>query len=160
VRLSSFENGFLHELENRAFAFRAIERLSGRLLADPRRPLWQTYFELEQYNASKYQAAASRLDLTFQPGVWTKFRAWLIGSVPKCLHSVFLRFVYAKTIKYLRFLEDLRKDGPREERAFLEYMVAQEVVQIEMMKRALTGRYWEIPEILEKFIEDDAKVSS
>lgn len=152
VHDARFEAGMLKELENRAFAIRAIKRLSMRLATNPRRPLWQTYAALEDFNVPLYAAAAERLGLRFEPGLWTKLRAWLVGSVPIAFHRKFLQFVLKQTTEYLKELEELRAIGPASEREFLDYMVDQEVVQIDLMKLGVDGAYWKMPAALEGFV--------
>lgn len=152
MRKSRFEEGLLKELENRAFAIRAIKRLSDRMATDSRRPLWQTYHALEEFNVPRYAEAMARLRIQYVPGLWTKFRAWLIGSVPLLIHRAFLKTVLSQTTEYLKFLEELRKIGPEEEREFLNYMVDQEILQIDMMKLGIDGQYWKIPSLLDEFV--------
>lgn len=147
-----FEKLLRKELENRAFAIRGIKRLADRMpAADPRRVLWTTYYELEEFNVPRYAAAARRLGITYSPGIWTKAKAWAIGSTPIVLHDLLLKTVLQLTIKYLESLKELKAAGPPAENEFLQYVVDQEVVQIDMMKCGVRGSYSEIPDLFRSF---------
>ncbi|WP_237234722.1 hypothetical protein [Pseudomonas sp. TCU-HL1] len=146
IRMPSkaFIKGFRHELANRAFAFLAVGRMAERLDGDARGLFWKTYLDLEVFNGPRYEAAARRWGLGVTPGIASRLKAWAVSSVPKACHGLLLKVVYRETLKYLEWLKDLRRQGPADARAFLDYMVHQEEVQIEMMRIALSGRYSEI----------------
>ncbi|MFC9399235.1 hypothetical protein ACFTWS_39945 [Streptomyces sp. NPDC057027] len=151
--LKSFDQGFAHELQNRAFALRSMSGVARRLRGDGRTdlPFWEGYAELERFNVPRYAEAARRWNLSMQPSPWTKARAALVGSTPKFLLRRLLEFAHPKTVEYLEDLRRLRDAGPSDGRDFLEYMVQQEAVQIQMMKLALERRYSEIPTELDAF---------
>ncbi|UXY50610.1 hypothetical protein [Pseudomonas tohonis] len=136
-----FIKGFRHELANRAFALLAVERMAERLGDDRRGVFWRTYLDLEHFNGPRYQAAAIRWGLHRPPGLLTRLKAWALSSVPLALHGALLTLVYRETVKYLAWLRELQHQGPANARAFLEYMVAQEELQVEMMRLALRGQY-------------------
>lgn len=146
-----FLKGFDHELQNRAFAYLAIARMTHRLQGDPRLVFWKAYLELEQFNRPRYAAAARQwgLDVTARP--WAKAKALLVSSVPKPLIGALLKVVLKETLRYMCWLSALRKRGPAEASEFLDYMVAQEAMQIEMMKMALGGRQGEIEDFAKRF---------
>lgn len=146
-----FLQGFDHELQNRAFAYLAITRMCERLQGDVRLVFWQSYLDLEVFNRPRYEAAALQWGLNTAPGAWTKVKAWLVSSVPKPLLGTLLTVVYKETLKYMRWLRMLRNEGPRDSASFLDYMIAQEEVQIEMMHMALGGRYGEIQAHAKRF---------
>ncbi|ABB11611.1 hypothetical protein Bcep18194_B1497 [Burkholderia lata] len=136
---NAFTDGFHYEIQNRAFALRAIGRLAGRLDGDPRQRLWAAYLKLEAFNAPIYHAAATRWGMDDSPRLATRVKAWVIGSVPTCVLKPLLKYVYAQTIAYCETLRHLRDIGPSDSRALLNYMVDQEEFQIDMMKRSLEG---------------------
>ncbi|VWC57292.1 hypothetical protein BLA18112_00491 [Burkholderia lata] len=136
---NAFTDGFHYEIQNRAFAVRAIGRLAERLDGDPRQRLWAAYLKLETFNAPIYHAAATRWGMDDSPRLATRVKAWVIGSVPTCVLKPFLKYVYAQTIAYCETLRRLRDTGPSDSRAFLNYMVDQEEFQIDMMRRSLDG---------------------
>ncbi|MDR0242187.1 MAG: hypothetical protein LBJ65_11360 [Burkholderia sp.] len=137
---STFAKGFKGEIQNRAFAIRAIGRLANRLDGDPRQPLWAAYLKLEEFNVPIYRQAAARWGLDVTPKAGTLIKAWMLGSVPKCLLGPFLKLVYSKTVVYCEELRRLRNIGPSDSRDFLDYMVDQEDLQIEMMRLSLDGQ--------------------
>ena len=137
---NKFIKGFKSEIQNRAFALRAIGRLAKRLDGDPRQVLWAAYLKLEVFNAPIYQQAAAQWGLDTNPGAGTLIKAWVISSVPRCLLRPFLKFVHSQTVVYCEKLRALRSIGPSDSREFLDYMVDQEEFQIELMRFSLDGR--------------------
>ncbi|HHK0531378.1 MULTISPECIES: hypothetical protein [Pseudomonas] len=146
-----FLKGFKHELANRAFALMTVRRMAGRLEGDPWFSFWKTYWDLEVLNARRYEAAALIWGLDPAPGFATKLKAWLVSSVPRCLMVVLVKFVLKETVAYAEWLRDLCSEGPSGASAFLDYMVEQEDLQIELMRMALAGRHREIAGYAEDF---------
>ncbi|MFX1764189.1 hypothetical protein PWP93_16625 [Paraburkholderia sp. A1RI-2L] len=137
---SRFLKGFKSEIQNRAFALHAIRRLVRRLDGDSRQLLWAAYLKLEVFNDPIYRRAASRWGIDVTPTAATLAKAWLTGSVPKCILRPFLKYVHSKTVVYCDELRKLRSIGPSDSRDFLDYMVAQEDLQIELMRLSLEGQ--------------------
>lgn len=137
----TFIKGFRHELANRAFAHLAVGRMAERLDGDARGLFWKTYLDLETFNRPRYAAAARKWGLDVEAGILTRLKALAVSSVPKLLLGLLLKVVYRETVKYLGRLQDLRRQAPAEARAFMDYVVDQEQLQIEMMRMALEGRY-------------------
>lgn len=146
-----FIKGFRHELANRAFASMAVGRMAERLAGDERGLFWKTYLDLEIFNRPRYEAASAVWGLDAAAGFLTKLRAWTVSSVPKVFLGLLLQFVYRETLKYMEWLRELSLEGPADARAFLDYMVAQEEMQIEMMRLALSGRDSEIVRFADVF---------
>lgn len=149
-----FIKGFRYELANRAFAFMAVERMVERLRGDERVLFWRSYLDLEVFNRPRYEAAAREWGLDVNPGILTKLKAWGIASVPKIFLDLLLRLVCSETVKYMDRLRDLSREGPADAKAFLGYMLAQEEMQIEMMRMALQGRYSEISNFAAEFFRE------
>lgn len=149
---SEFLDGFDGEIQNRAFALRAIGRLSNRLDGDPRQPLWAAYLKLEEFNEPIYHEAAARWAMDVTPRTGTLIKAWILGSVPKFLLRSFLKLVYSKTVKYCDELRKIRSIGPLSAKEFLDYMVDQEDFQIEMMRLSLDGKDVVLARKIDSFI--------
>ncbi len=148
----AFIKGFKHEQANRAFAMRSAERLSKRLEGDVQHPFWQAYLRLEQFNAPRYQAAALAWDLDSNTGWWPEVKAWVVGLAPKILMEPALKITHTSTVRYVETLRDLQRIGPADSQDFLNYMVAQEILQVEMMELALRGEYVEIVRRVDDFM--------
>ena len=146
-----FISGFRHELANRAFALIAVRRMAERLQGDERRVLWKTYWDLERFNTPRYTAAAQQWGVAFKPGLLPLLKAWLLSSVPRVFIGLLLKLVHRETVKYLKWLNRLREIGPADAQGFLNYMIEQEDLQIEMMRLALADRYTEIAWCADRF---------
>lgn len=147
-----FIKGFKHELSNRAFALRTAERLSKRLEGDEQHTFWQAYLKLEQFNLLRYQAAAFNWDLDSNTGWWPEIKAWIVSWAPSALMEPALKATHASTVRYVETLRSLQQIGPADSQDFLNYMVAQEILQVEMMELALRGEYAEIMKHVDDFI--------
>lgn len=154
---SVFMEGMRYELANRAFSLQVSERLSQRLEGEIQQQFWLDYLKLEKFNAPRYQAVAVKLGLETRPGCWTGFKAWLVGSVPTFYLETALESAYEKTAIYLDKLQELQRIGPQEQRVFLDYMLAQEVLQLKMMDLALAGRYEDVSREVNNFITQHTK---
>ncbi|MER8041213.1 hypothetical protein ACWEP8_27050 [Streptomyces hydrogenans] len=146
-----FTKGFDYELQNRQFALISMSGVARRLDGDPRSSFWGGYSRLERFNVPRYEQAALRWGMDAKPTAWTRARGTLIGATPTFMLHSLLEFAYPRTVKYLEDLRRVRGTGPDDGLAFLDYMVDQEVVQIEMMQLALKGRFSEITPRLEEF---------
>ncbi|AZC23950.1 MULTISPECIES: hypothetical protein [Pseudomonas] len=147
----AFIHDFARELANRAFALITVRRLCERLEGDKSQVFWKTYWDLELFNADRYGAAARHWGLDATPAAMTRLKAWLISSTPKVLLGALVRVFHKGTIDYVDWLRKLRQAGPVEARAFLDYMVEQEVLQVEMMQLAIAGRYSDIAQRADAF---------
>ncbi|WP_432062398.1 hypothetical protein [Streptomyces sp. S1] len=159
---TQFTEGFDYELQNRRFALISMSGIARRLHGDPRISFWGGYSDLERFNVPRYEEAARRWGRSAKPTAWTRVRGALIGATPRFMLRPLLAFAYPKTVKYLEDLRRVRGTGPEDGKAFLDYMVDQEVVQIEMMRLALDDRFSEIAPKLEDFFSkyEDARLFS
>ncbi|MDH0646964.1 hypothetical protein N5D48_09795 [Pseudomonas sp. GD03858] len=140
----TFLKGFRHELANRAFAYLAVRRMADRLQSEPAQSFWSAYADLEAFNQPRYHAAACRWGVDPRPGPLTRLKARLVSSVPRPLQRLLLRLVHHETTKYLAWLRRLRQQGPADAGRFLDYMIDQEQLQLDMMRMALAGRYRDV----------------
>jgi len=147
-----FIKGFRYELSNRAFALRVMQYLAKSSEGYEQFHLWSAYLALEQFNEPRYQMAAAYWGLDSPPSCWVAFKAWTVRLVPRTFHSALLKCVHAATVAYVDQLKVLRGEGPSAANSFLSYMVAQEELQVEMMERAMAGRYLEIERLVAEFI--------
>lgn len=153
MRSQQFQNGIHYELQNRAFALSAIVRIANRVQGTQEYIFWSAYESLERFNTPHYLAYAEKLGLDATPSFLTKAKASLISSTPSFLLDELLKLVYAKTKVYMEDLKQVHAQGTEADREFLDYMLAQEQVQIELMELAIKKQYREIPPKIEQFIQ-------
>lgn len=146
------DKGMRYELANRAFAAISTRALAERSRGRPEGPFWAAYAELERFNAPRYRRAALRWGLPLAPSRWTRLRGAVAGATPAFLFGPLLGFVHPKTIEYVDDLRRLRAGAPTEAEAFLDYVVAQEEVQVEMMRLARAGHFEEVPALVAEHI--------
>lgn len=149
-----FLSGFRYELGNRAFALIAVGKVSQRMAGTRQDLFWGSYHALEKFNQPKYEKAAQMLGIEISIGSGPKLKGHLVGATPKFMLGALIRYVYPQTITYLKKLKKLQAIGPAAAQPFLAYMVAQEELQIEMMRLAIAQKYEEIPALLKKNLQN------
>lgn len=147
-----FLAGFEREVANRAFSLRVAGHLSRRMVDTDYAGFWSAYLRLEQFNAPLYEEVAVKWGIATDPSRWTRFRAWAVGLTPGPMMAMALESTSSRTRAYVLTLQALQSTGPEEDRVFLDYMVAQEQLQVEMMRLALAGSMEEIPPLVDAFI--------
>lgn len=147
-----FIKGIKYEIANRAFALDSIGRISNRVKGRPEYLFWHSYERLERFSAPKYAKFAEKLGLDVTPSFYTKSRAWSTNLIPTLLLDPTLKLVCFLTKIYLKDLKKVRELGNIEDKDFLDYMVAQEELQIELMELAISRKYNEIVHKTDSFI--------
>lgn len=150
---NKFMKGMKYEIANRAFALNAIERISNRVKGRPEYVFWSSYVELEKFSAPKYFEFAKKIGLDPSPSAYTRIRAWSTNLIPTLLFGSTLKLVYVLTKAYLNDLKKVRDLGNSEDMKFLDYMIAQEELQIELMELAIEKKYSEIRSKTTDFID-------
>jgi hypothetical protein len=148
-----FIHGIDYELQNRAFALKAITRIAQRVQGTPEHIFWSSYERLEKFNTPRYATYAKKLGLDPSPSFFTKAKALTVSSTPSVLLDELLKLVYSKTKVYMEDLKNVRALGPEDDNQFLDYMIAQEQVQIELMELAINKQDNQIKPKIDQFFE-------
>ncbi|WP_228296576.1 hypothetical protein [Acinetobacter seifertii] len=147
-----FIKGIKYEIANRAFALDSIGRISDRVKGRPEYTFWKSYEKLEKFSAPKYAKFAEKIGLNSTPSFYTKAKAWSTSIIPIPLIDPTIKLLCFLTKIYLKDLKKLRDLGRKEDIDFLNYMVAQEELQIELMELAILKRYVRIIDKVDDFI--------
>ena len=91
MQVTTFDDGFRHELANRDFARIAMTRLRSRTRGRPEAEFWGSYARLEEFNAPIYRTAAQRMGVTYTTSLATRLRGELVGATPRPLLTEILR---------------------------------------------------------------------
>ncbi len=103
-----FLNGIEFELQNRAFALKAITRISNRMQGTPEHVFWNAYERLENFNTAIYSAYAEKLAVDATPSFFTKLKASTLSSTPSFLLDELLKLVYSKTKVYIYLAREMK----------------------------------------------------
>ncbi len=155
-----FVEGFRHEVANRAFARLTTEKMAESVGNKDSRAFWSAYHLLETFNEPIYQHVADKWLVDTSVRWFTRAKAGAIARCPQGLHSWLLSATLTRTEDYVEILKALRAIGPESEKWFLEYMVAQEEIQVVIMKSALAGDYVDAVSHVEQFIAQNEKTSA
>lgn len=154
-----FVDGFRSEIANRNFARLVTEKLATTAAEDQGRALWSAYHSLEVFNLSIYHPVATQWGLDTTVGHVTRLKAEVLARFPQALHPWLLSSTLKRTKDYMITLEALQTIGPDSEHWFLQYMVDQEALQIDMMEKAILGDYLGAARLVEDFLEQHNQVN-
>ncbi|MAZ87591.1 MAG: hypothetical protein CL693_08090 [Cellvibrionaceae bacterium] len=149
-----FVKGFRHEAANRAFARLTTAKMMQSVDPEAGRAFWTAYHSLEIFNTTVYQYVADLWQIDITPGVLVKVKASTLAVLPTRAHPWLLRTTLARTLEYVKFLESLKEIGPASEYWFLDYMVKQEKLQVDIMALALEGDYDESVLLVKRFLSE------
>lgn len=152
-----FIDGFQYEIANRSFSLMTSKQMIEKFDGEPMQIFWKSYQRLEQFNVEQYARVVNQFGLNMQPELWAEGKAYLLGLLPKIFIDFALQSALNKTKIYVDKLSYLRGIGPESDIDFLDYMVAQESLQVEMMQLALDGRYQDSQILVDLFIDKFTK---
>ncbi len=103
--------------------------------------VWKAYHRLYAFNRPLYEYMASKFGVSNTPSRFTRFRGWISGVAGKYFPGLTLSATNRLANRYVEQLKTMRDEGPPEHRAFLDYVVAMEQVQIDFLADAVEGNY-------------------
>lgn len=144
---------FQHEVQNRAFALRAVASMASEVAAPEDVSLYSAWRDFEEFNQRRYAPYAARYGFSQSPG-WT---ARLKASVAKLAETILserqvLRFMHKETKKYAAKLAKITEIAPQDDKDFYEYVVRQEYFQVSVLEARLDGDASEATRLLKAFI--------
>ncbi|MCA0899544.1 hypothetical protein [Microbulbifer agarilyticus] len=151
---SEFETGFKEEVSNRTYAHLVTKKLLSRTSSSEMGIFWRAYHQLEEFQAPLYSNICKRWGIDKSVGLSQKIKSSLIACAPRFLFSGMLVSTKKATEEYVDTLKSLAKIGPKSDKWFLDYMVAQESLQVHMLNLAIEKRYTEASAEVSTFIKE------
>ena len=141
-----------YEYNNRTFAYISMKKAAQVLEGEPAGSFYQAYFDMEVISQTIYKSYAISLDFNYQPNWFTRFRGHLGGFA-----THFITFRPQSLINiiepYIVKLEQLRDLADSQHRGFFDYVVAQEMAQLEASQVAKTEGWEQGARVLRKFVD-------
>jgi len=143
---------FDYEIQNRAFALNTM-KTAAEDSANRALPFFKAYLALEELNQKLYSPIATKHELNMMPRWWTRTRTTLGLWGAALLPDVGLKVAHRITVDYVPQLEELESLSPEEDKAFFNYVVAQEKAQADASGMILKGNVEQAAGILKSFVQ-------
>jgi len=148
-----FLDGLQYELNNRAFARASMTKLANEPSNGHTQAFFRAYLALENLNQQKYEPIAHKYDLSVNDGV-VALKIYGARAASWMFSEKMLSVLTDATIAYVEKLRTLRDLAPADDRAFFEYVIAQEQAQADALQHARDGRFDLGAKVLEDFVAD------
>jgi hypothetical protein len=135
-----FDDIFQYELNNRAFAYISVLKLSERMINTEQADFWNAYSRLEKLSYSKYQPVSEKYGLAPQSYL-VKAKAWITNIAFQLFPEKMLSIMTDATAKYVDKLRPLISLAKIEDKEFFEYVLAQEQTQAKALAHANNGNF-------------------
>lgn len=136
----AYRAALARELDNRALARQVVGALAEHHQGTPQGEFWAAYVALEQHNIPLYQSVAARHELSASR-LKTTLKASASIPFARLFPERFLTMLAGATQDYLAEMRALAPPTATEDRAFLQYMIAQESVQAGALAEAAGQRF-------------------
>lgn len=147
----AFREALGKELDNRAVARQVVGALAEHHQGTPQGAFWSAYAALEQHNIPLYQPVAARHGLSASR-LKTTLKAGASIPFARLFPERFLTMLAGATQDYLAGMRAVAPPAAAEDRAFLQYMIAQESVQASALAQAAGQRFAQATGELEGFL--------
>ena len=145
---------FEMEIQNRAFALKSARKMASQASSDEDKYFTAAWVEFEEFLQTKYAPFASKYNLPQEAGLIANIQAGLgVLGLNVLPNAIALKTMLDQTVNYNEKLKELRKIAPIEEKAFFEFVVDQEEVQIEAIKLAIQGKMKEAADLVTDFVK-------
>ena len=153
-----FEKIFQYELNNRAFAFMSIAKIAEKKAASEEGEFWTAYAELENINRPLYAAMAKKYDMKIN-SLFVDLKVWSTNLAFKLFPEKMLKIMADATEVYVEKLKPLPDLARKEDRAFFEYVIAQEQAQAVALAHAANRRFDLDASSMQEFLLSQIKLS-
>ena len=135
-----FMDLFDMEIQNRAFALLSAERGLENTSSEGDKIFLGAWRDWEQFLKVQYAPYATKYGLSQEPRKQAKMQASLgLFATGVLSEQSVMEFMLDETIEYVKKLEELEQVSPAEDRAFFEFVVRQERVQVDSLRIRVEG---------------------
>ena len=147
-----FKDLFQYELNNRAFALLSVTALAERMQGTEQENFWRAYADMEKYSQAKYEKIALKYEMEVSSSI-VKLKVWTTNIAFYLFPETMMDVMSTATTKYVQKLEPLADLGKEEDRAFFNYVLAQEQTQALALQHAVNKNYDEAARSIESFLQ-------
>ena len=143
------------EVQNRAFALKAFNA-NNSASTEGDKIFFGAWLEFEQFLQQKYAPFAEKYELSQKPRSMANIQAGLGEIALNILpDSVMREGMRNQTIKYLEKLKELQHVAPKDDAGFFDFVVKQEVLQIDALQFWIDEKYEEAAKLLRNFMKEN-----
>ncbi|MEO1652670.1 MAG: DUF4334 domain-containing protein [Bacteroidota bacterium] len=143
------------EIQNRAFALKSARTTAAKVSSAEDKYYCDAWVAFEELNQEKYAPFAAKYGLSQEPRLKANIEAQLgtlgIQILPE---SILYQTMLDQTIAYNEKLKELRDIAPADDKAFFEFVVDQEEVQIAGLQLCVEGKIKEAADLVLNFIKE------
>lgn len=144
---------FEFEVQNRLMAYNGNLGMVKRKLEPEVSQWYQSYLAFETLNQERYTPVAEKYGIGTKLNFKTKMEVLVGALMLRILPELsVLRYMHKETVAYVADLERLRDIAPEEDKEFFDYVVAQEVMQVETLKFRLDGEPAQATKVIDSFV--------
>lgn len=143
---------FTQEIQNRAFAYKAVKQYVKARTHKPDKEFWAVYFSLEQLNQKKYRAVTNKFGISQEATYVTKNKIWLVNTIAPIFPKVIVNAIKKATIAHVIKLEKLENLASSEHKVFFRYVVLQEKIQAKALILLTEGKVNKATSVMKDFV--------
>ncbi|MEL6695082.1 MAG: DUF4334 domain-containing protein [Bacteroidota bacterium] len=145
---------FEMEVQNRAFALKSAHKMASKASSDEDKYFTAAWVTFEEFLQVKYAPFAAKYNLSQEAGLIANIQAGLgVLGLDVLPNAIMLKTMLDQTVNYNEKLKELRKIAPQEEKAFFEFVVDQEEVQIAAIKLSIEDKRKEAADLITDFVK-------
>ena len=144
------------EVQNRAFALKACINANDNASTEGDKIFFGAWLEFEEFLQKKYAPLAEKYALSQKPRSMANIQAGLGEIALNILpDSIMRKGMRDQTIKYLEKLKELQRVAPKDDADFFDFVVKQEVLQIDALQFWINGENEEAAKLLRNFMKEN-----
>ena len=144
-----------YEYGNRVFAHRSTHKAASMREGTELGAFYAAYHEMEIINQEIYTAMLPRLGVEIEPRWFDRARGWLGGFAGGIISSG-PQFLIDMVVPYLKKLEELRELSDPKHRAFFDYVLAQEQIQLSAAQAAKENGWQAGADVFTRFVAEQS----
>lgn len=145
---------FQYEINNRAFAFQSVPRIAQSMDGTEQAIFWQAFVRLEELSRPRYAKMAEKYGLKVNT-LLVRGKTWAISLAMSLFPDKMMSVMTDATVKYVEKLKELPELAEPADRAFFEYVLAQEQAQAAALLLYRDGKYQQAADVLVSFIDSN-----
>ena len=143
---------FQYEINNRAFARKTIPHIADTMKGSEEEAFWMAFSRLEKLSEPLYREMARKHDLEINT-LLVNLKTWSLNLAMRVAPNKTMKMMSDATEKYVEKLKLLPGLATPEDRAFFEYVLAQEQAQLQGVQLRNQGKYDEAAKVIDSFVD-------
>ena len=143
---------FQYEINNRAFARKTIPYIAEMMKGSEEEGFWIAFSRLEKLSEPLYADMANKHGLEINT-LKVNIKTWTLNFAMRIAPGKAMKLRSDATLKYVEKLKLLPGLSNPDERAFFEYVLAQEQIQLKGVQLRNQGKYDDAADVINSFVD-------